>query len=164
VPQAPIKDSPRPVYGDGPPPYAAIEVAFQNAADGVQLAGTLTVPRGTPNAPAVLLSQGLGLEPFDRDYTLPSAPARKSFLAIADALSRNGIVVLRLDDRGAGKSSGQKQLSSVQQLAGDLVVGVASRRRSLRSVRMTSHSSLRWPVFSPTLSSTSSGCLPDFAR
>jgi uncharacterized protein len=73
----------------------------------------------------VLLSQGLGPEPFDRDYTLPSAPARKSFLAIADALSRNGIIVLRLDDRGAGKSSGHKQLSSVQQLAGDLIAGVA---------------------------------------
>jgi alpha-beta hydrolase superfamily lysophospholipase len=73
----------------------------------------------------VLLSQGLGLEPFDRDYTLPSAPALKSFLAIADALSRNGIVVSRLDDRGAGRSSGQKQLSSVQQLAGDLVAGAA---------------------------------------
>jgi uncharacterized protein len=125
VPQAPIRDSPRPRYGAGPPPYTAVEVAFQNAVDNVQLAGTLTVPRGALNAPAVLLSQGLGFEPFDRDYTLPSAPALKSFLAIADALSRNGIVVLRVDDRGAGRSSGQKQLSSVQQLAGDLVAGVA---------------------------------------
>ena len=51
--------------------------------------------------------------------------ALKAFLAIADALSRNGIVVMRVDDRGAGRSSGQKQLSSVQQLAGDLVAGVA---------------------------------------
>ena len=125
MPQAPIRDSPRARYGAGPPPYAAIEVAFQNVADNVQLAGTLTVPRGTPNAPAVLLSQGLGLEPFDRDYSVPSAPALKSFIAIADALSRNGIVVLRVDDRGAGGSSGQKQLSSVQQLAGDLIAGVA---------------------------------------
>jgi uncharacterized protein len=107
------------------PPYAAIEVAFQNAADDVRLAGTLTVPRGASNAPAVLLSQGIGLEPFDRDYTLPGAPPRKSFLAIADALSRNGIVVLRVDDRGAGRSSGDKRLSTVQQLAGDLVAGAA---------------------------------------
>ena len=125
MPQTPIRDSPRPHYGAGPPPYTAVEVAFQNAVDNVQLAGTLTVPQGALNAPAVLLSQGLGFEPFDRDYTLPSAPALKSFLAIADALSRNGIVVLRVDDRGAGRSSGQKQLSSVQQLAGDLVAGVA---------------------------------------
>ena len=124
VSQAPIRDSPRPRYGAGPPPYAAIEVAFQNAVDNVQLAGTLTVPRGASSAPAVLLSQGLGLEPFDRDYTLPSAPALKSFLAIADSLSRNGIVVLRVDDRGAGRSAGQKQVSSLQQLAGDLVAGV----------------------------------------
>jgi hypothetical protein len=66
-PQAPIKDSPRPRYGAGPPPYTAVEVAFQNAVDNVQLAGTLTIPRGALNAPAL-----------------------KSFLAIADALSRNG--------------------------------------------------------------------------
>jgi len=125
LPQESIKGSPRPRYLPGPSPYDSIEVAFENPADGVHLAGTLTVPRGTPNAPAVLLSQGLGFEPFDRDYAVPSAPALKSFIAIADALSRNGIVVLRVDDRGAGGSSGQKQLSSVQQLAGDLVAGVA---------------------------------------
>ena len=124
MPQAPVGDSPRPRYGAGPAPYTAIEVSFQNVVDNVQLSGTLTVPRGASAAPAVLLSQGLGLEPFDRDYTLPGAPALKSFLAIADALSRNGIVVLRVDDRGAGRSSGKKQLSSVQQLAGDLVAGV----------------------------------------
>jgi uncharacterized protein len=125
MPQVPIKESPRAVYGAPPPPYASIEVAFQNAAAGIQLAGTLTIPRDALNAPAVLLSQGLGIEPFDRDYTLPGRPTLKSFLAVADALTRNGIVVLRLDDRGAGKSSGQKQLSSVQQLAGDLIAGVA---------------------------------------
>ena len=55
-------------------------------------------------------------------------PARKSFLAIADALSRDGIVVLRLNDRGAAKASGRKQLSTVQQLADDLVAGVAFRK------------------------------------
>jgi hypothetical protein len=125
APQAPIGDSPRPRYGAGPPPYASIEVAFQNTVDDIQLAGTLTVPRGASSAPAVLLSQGIGFEPFDRDYAAPAGPALKSFLAIADALSRNGIIVLRVDDRGAGRSSGQKPLSSVQQLAGDLVAGAA---------------------------------------
>jgi pimeloyl-ACP methyl ester carboxylesterase len=125
VPQGPIKESPRARYGSGPAPYDAIEVAFENLADGVHLAGTLTVPHGVVQAPAVMLSQGLGFEPFDRDYAVPTAPVLKSFVAIADALSRNGIVVLRVDDRGTGRSSGQKQLSSVQQLAGDLVAGVA---------------------------------------
>ena len=124
MPQDPIKDLAPQLREAGAQPYAIIEVAFQNAVDNVQLAGTLTVPREEPNAPAVLLVQGLGLAPFDRDYTLPGAPTRKSFLAIADALSRNRIVVLRLDDRGAGGSSGQKQLSSVQQLAGDVIAGV----------------------------------------
>lgn len=123
--QTPSSESPRALYAAGSPTYATTEVAFQNAADNIQLAGTLTLPRGALNAPAVLLSPGLGVAPFDRDYTLPGRPALKSFLAMADTLSRIGIVVLRIDDRGAGKSSGQKQLSSVQQLAGDLVAGVA---------------------------------------
>ncbi len=123
--QAPNRETPRPRYDVRPASYVVTEVAFLNAVDNVQLAGTLTVPRGVLNARAVILSQGLGLEPFDRDYAVPMRPALKSFLAIADALSRNGIVVLRVDDRGAGGSSGRKQLSSVQQLAGDLVAGVA---------------------------------------
>jgi hypothetical protein len=71
-----------------------------------------------------MLSQGLGFEPFDRDYSVPPGPAFKSFVAIADALSRQGIVVLRTDDRGAGGTSGRKDQSSVQQLAADLVAGV----------------------------------------
>jgi hypothetical protein len=33
----------------------------------------------------VLLGQGLGSAPFDRDYAVPGAPALKSFVAIADA-------------------------------------------------------------------------------
>ena len=134
MPQAPIRDSPRPRYGEGPPSYASIEVAFQNVADNVQLAGTLTVPQATPNAPAVLLSQGVGYEPFDRDYTLPSAPALKSFLAIADALSRNGIVVLRVDDRGAGRSSGVAFLKTrpevdLKRMESLDTASLASRRR-----------------------------------
>lgn len=119
-----MKESPRPRFGSGPPPFEAIEVEFENIADGVRLAGTLTVPYDAVQAPAVLLSQGLGSEPYDRDYPVPTAPALKSFVAIADALSRSGIVVLRIDDRGAGRSSGHKEQSSVQQLAGDLVVAV----------------------------------------
>jgi uncharacterized protein len=138
MPQDPIKESPRPRYGSGPPPYEAIEVTFENPADGVHLTGTLTVPHGAVQAPAVLLSQGLGSVPFDRDYPVPRAPALKSFVAIADALSRDGIVVLRTDDRGAGRSSGHKAQSSVEALAGDLVVGVEflKTRREVDSRRM----------------------------
>ena len=124
VTQGGIKESPRPRYGSGPAPYEAIEVAFENSGDGIHLTGTLTVPHGAVQAPAVILSQGLGSEPYDRDYAVPTAPALKSFVAIADALSRHGIVVLRVDDRGAGGSSGHKEQSSVDQLATDIVMGV----------------------------------------
>ena len=124
VGQGAIQESPRARYGSGPAPYEAIEVAFENPADGVHLAGILTVPHGAVQAAAVVLSQGLGSEPYDRDYAVPTAPALKSFVAIADELSRHGIVVLRVDDRGAGGSSGRKEQSSVDQLANDIVVAV----------------------------------------
>jgi pimeloyl-ACP methyl ester carboxylesterase len=124
VGQGAIKESPRARYGSGPAPYEAIEVAFENPADRVHLAGTLTVPHDAVQAPAVMLSQGLGSEPYDRDYAVPTAPTLKSFVAIADELSRHGIVVLRVDDRGAGGSSGRKEQSSVDQLADDIVVAV----------------------------------------
>jgi hypothetical protein len=93
MPQAPISDSPSPRYGAGPPPYAAIEVAFQNVADNIQLAGTLTVPRGTPNAPAALLSHGLGFEPFDRDYAVPRS---RSTDAVRDPRSRNQLATCNM--------------------------------------------------------------------
>jgi pimeloyl-ACP methyl ester carboxylesterase len=124
APQEPIKESPRPRYGSGPPPYEAIEVAFENIADGVHLAGTLTVPHGAVQASCCAAESRARFWPYDRDYPVPTAAALKSFVAIADALARNGIVVLRTDDRGAGRSSGHKEQSSVQQLAGDLVAGV----------------------------------------
>ena len=85
-----------------PAGYRAEEVTFANPeAAGVTLAGTLTVPQGKGPFPAVVLISGSG--PQDRDETLFG---HKPFAVLADHLSRRGIAVLRYDDRGVGRSTG----------------------------------------------------------
>ena len=82
----------------GPFPYTSTEITALHP-EGHILAGTLTVPEGEgPFACAVLIS-GSGMQ--DRDESLMG---HKPFLVIADYLTRNGIAVLRFDDRGVGGS------------------------------------------------------------
>lgn len=92
----------RPQTPQPPFPYAIEEVAFDNPLQqGVHLAGTVTVPQGKGPFPAAILISGSGQQ--DRDETLLG---HKPFWVIADYLSRRGIAVLRVDDRGVGKSTG----------------------------------------------------------
>jgi len=104
--------------------YSSSEVAFDNAAAGVRLAGTLTVPRGKGPFPAVVLVQGSGAINRDGD-----AFGHKTLLVLADHLSRQGIAVLRYDKRGVGKSTGKLRDATLPDLAADAEAAV----RFLRS-------------------------------
>ena len=113
-PQDPVK----------PYPYREEEVSYANKqAQGVVLAGTLTIPQGKGPFPTVLLVPGSGRH--DRDETLLG---HKVFLVLADYLTRKGIVVLRVDDRGAGKSSGKFEDATTADLATDAEAGIAYLR------------------------------------
>lgn len=91
----------RPQQPKPPFPYRSIDVSFSSKAEGVTLAGTLTLPEGPGPHPAAILISGSG--PQDRDETIMG---HKPFLVLADHLTRRGIAVLRYDDRGFGQSSG----------------------------------------------------------
>ncbi|HMP01285.1 MAG TPA: alpha/beta fold hydrolase [Gemmatales bacterium] len=92
----------RPQEPKPPFPYRAEEVAFENPkASGVKLAGTLTIPEGSGPFPAVILISGSG--PQNRDEEILG---HKPFWVIADHLTRRGFAVLRYDDRGVAKSTG----------------------------------------------------------
>jgi pimeloyl-ACP methyl ester carboxylesterase len=83
-----------------PFPYKVEEVGFDNLqAPGVRLAGTLTLPEGEGPFPAAIMITGSGGQ--DRDESLMG---HRPFAVIADYLTRNGIAVLRYDDRGIGAS------------------------------------------------------------
>lgn len=84
-----------------PLPYVAEEVTFQNG--DITLAGALTLPEGDGPFPALILLSGSGQQ--DRDEALSIVPGYRPFAEIADTLTRQGIAVLRYDDRGVGGST-----------------------------------------------------------
>ena len=108
-PQMPVK----------PYPYKEEEIVFTNENDGIEISGTLTIPNGDEVLPAVILISGSGAQ--DRDE---SAFGHKPFLVIADYLTRNGISVLRYDDRGAGKSMGDHLQATTEINSEDVVSAV----------------------------------------
>ena len=110
----------RPQTPKPPFPYAAEDVTFENAPAKVTLAGTLTLPKGDGPFPAVVLVSGSG--PQDRDETLFG---HKPFLVLADHLTRQGIAVLRYDDRGVGKSTGKFKGATTADFATDAAAAVA---------------------------------------
>lgn len=96
-------------------PYQSIEVRIRTR-DGQTLAGTLTIPPGTGKRPAMLLLSTA--DKTDRDGTSAHG-FYKPYRQIADTLSRSGIAVLRLDDRGTGKSTGRLDTLTTFERAGD---------------------------------------------
>lgn len=82
--------------------YVDQEVSIPNGS--VTLAGTLSLPQGQAPFPAVILISGSG--PQDRDEAIPQIGDYRPFRWIADYLGKAGFAVLRYDDRGTAKSSG----------------------------------------------------------
>jgi RNA polymerase sigma factor (sigma-70 family) len=109
----------RPQEPKRPYPYDEEEVGYENKRDGVKLAGTLTLPRGKGPFPAALLITGSG--PQDRNESLLG---HKPFLVLADYLTRRGLAVLRVDDRGVGGSTGSVANSTTEDFATDVMAGI----------------------------------------
>lgn len=91
----------RPQEPKQPFDYRTEDITFTNEKAQVTLAGTLSLPKSKGPYPAVILVTGSGAQ--NRDEALLH---HKPFLLIADYLTKNGIAVLRYDDRGVGKSTG----------------------------------------------------------
>ncbi|MEM7010473.1 MAG: alpha/beta hydrolase [Verrucomicrobiota bacterium] len=112
----------RPQNPREPFPYDVEEVEFANQLQGAnhKLAGVLTKPRRPfQPVPAVILISDAG--PHDRDATVAH---HRPFAVLADHLTREGIAVLRFDDRGTGKSSGYFDAASTSDFATDLLVAM----------------------------------------
>lgn len=109
----------RPQTPQKPFPYNEEEVVFENKSAGIKLAGTFTYPQTAGPFPAVVLVTGSGAQ--DRDETIFK---HKPFMVIADHLSRNGIAVLRFDDRGFGKSTGNFLVATSADFATDALSAV----------------------------------------
>lgn len=91
----------RPQTPQPPFPYKSEDVEYDTRQKTHRLAATITIPQGEGPFPAALLVTGSG--PQNRDEEILG---HKLFAVLADHLTRNGFIVLRVDDRGVGKSTG----------------------------------------------------------
>jgi len=117
IDKAPVLN--RPQEPERPYPYEDEEVIYKNETTGIELAGTLTLPSSEGPFPAVLLITGSGAQ--DRNSTIVG---HRPFLVLSDYLTRRGIAVLRMDDRGIGGSSGNVSQATSEDFAGDVLTGV----------------------------------------
>ncbi len=129
----------RPQDPERPLPYVEEKVRFENSEDGIELAGTLTMPEGDGPFPAVVLISGSGAQ--DRNEEVAN---HRPFLVLSDHLTRNGIAVLRFDDRGFGESEGDAASATSADLARDAWSAahylLGRERVDSRSVGMLGHS------------------------
>lgn len=109
-PQEPVK----------PYSYYTEDVKFTNVKENIELAGTLSLPKKEGKFPTVILISGSGQQNRDSEIM-----GHKPFLVIADYLTRNGIAVLRYDDRGVGESKGNPTLSTSADFANDGAAAIA---------------------------------------
>ncbi|MEP6616324.1 MAG: alpha/beta hydrolase [Ginsengibacter sp.] len=105
----------RPQTPSPPFSYTSEEVEFENVDSSLHYGATLTIPPGKGPFPAVLLITGSGAQNRDEEIL-----EHKPFLVIADALTKRGILVMRVDDRGVGKSSGSFKNASSADFAADV--------------------------------------------
>lgn len=122
-----ISDNPyleRPQTPVPPFDYKCEEVAFSH--DGVKLTGELTMPKDkNDDITAVVLVSGSGQQNRDEEML-----GHRPFLVLADYLTRNGIAVLRYDDRGMGGSS----KCPIDATTNDFAADALSAVRYLRTV------------------------------
>jgi len=119
----------RPQDPKKPYPYLEEEVTVTNSAPKkpINLAGTLTLPKTGGPFPAVVLITGSGAQ--NRNEELMN---HRPFLVLADHLTRKGIAVLRMDDRGVGGSKGGSADDTSKDFAGDILAAVEHLRKDKR--------------------------------
>lgn len=126
-PQEPLK----------PYPYKEEEITFRNGDADITLSGTLTLPFKSGKYPVVILISGSG--PQDRDETFYK---HKPFLVLSDYLTSHGIGVLRYDDRGVGKSTGDHSSATTRDLASDVLSAIEylKSRKDCSQIGLIGHS------------------------
>jgi len=94
--------------------YESEDVSFTNADKSITYGGTITIPRTPGTKPALLLVTGSGAQNRDEELA-----GHKPFAVIADYLTNKGYIVLRVDDRGVGKTTGSRKTATSADYAKD---------------------------------------------
>ena len=115
-----------------PYPYTDEEVRFKNSKDNIQLAGTLTYMKNEKAKYCVVLAHASGGNTRDAEHA-----HHKTFMVLADHLTREKIVVLRFDERGIGDSEGNFSVARVINFAEDVIAGIdyLKKRQEFKSCK-----------------------------
>lgn len=109
----------RPQEPKAPYPYRTEDVTFRNEEGKTTLSGTLTIPSEGAKFPCLVLVSGSGAQNRDEEIL-----GHKPFLVLADYLTRHGIAVLRYDDRGFGRSTGNFAEATTEDFAKDALCAI----------------------------------------
>jgi pimeloyl-ACP methyl ester carboxylesterase len=100
--------------------YNSEDVEYDNADKSIRFGATYTYPKtGGPFATIILIT-GSGAQ--DRDETILG---HKPFAVLADYLTKRGYAVLRIDDRGMGKTTGSMINATSADFAKDVEAAIA---------------------------------------
>ncbi|HRH44424.1 MAG TPA: alpha/beta hydrolase [Pyrinomonadaceae bacterium] len=111
-----VVDAPKRPQEPKPPfSYYSEDIKFTNPKANIKLAGTLTLPKKEGKYPVIVMITGSGPENRNEEIF-----GHKPFLVIADHLAKNGIGVLRFDDRGFGESEGTFGTATSEDFASDV--------------------------------------------
>ncbi|KLT66757.1 S9 family peptidase [Pedobacter sp. BMA] len=95
------------------------DIIFKSNDDSITYAGTLSVPKAAKKSPAVVIVSGTGRQ--DRDGLMSG---HKIFKEIGDSLASHGYIVLRMDDRQTGKTTGFYDKATTGDFANDALLAV----------------------------------------
>jgi uncharacterized protein len=109
----------RPQTPEPPFSYKSQEIIFTGKKTGLDYGATITIPNGKGPFPAAILITGSG--PQNRDEEVFE---HKPFAVLADHLTKRGFIVLRMDDRGVGKTTGNFGQSTSADFANDIAEAI----------------------------------------
>jgi alpha/beta superfamily hydrolase len=109
----------RPQTPVGPLPYKSEDLVYTSEDKSITYGATITIPVGKGPFPTALLLTGSGQQNRDEEIL-----GHKPFAVIADHLTRNGFIVLRVDDRGMGNTTGDILSSTTRDFSNDAIVSL----------------------------------------
>ncbi|HMG68207.1 MAG TPA: alpha/beta hydrolase [Chitinophagaceae bacterium] len=115
-PSGPLK---RPQTPLPPYPYKSEAIEYDNADKTVHFGATFTYPNTGGQFVTTILITGSGQQ--DRDETIL---LHKPFAVIADYLTKKGFAVLRVDDRGKGKTTGEVMKATSMDFSDDVITSM----------------------------------------
>ena len=109
----------RPQTPQPPFSYKSEDITYTNKDGNISFGATITIPEGKGPFPAVVLVSGSG--PQNRNGEMLG---HQFFAVLADHLTKNGVVVLRYDERGIGKTTGNFSEATTADFAEDASAGI----------------------------------------